>query len=268
MVANYEIKSNTIQMLPSFYGLNNEDPYKYIDEFLEICSTIKVQGFSKDALRIRLFLFSLKDKAKHWLKSLKPNSVTSSTQMQQEFLKKYFPISKTNQIRKAIIGFSQFEGEQFHETWERLRDLLRKCPHHAVPKWQVVQCFYDGLTEPHRQMVDAFCGGTFMMKNENEAWILFDNLSENYVQHVSSSCRTPAPKAPKTESLFEASTPFGVTAKVDALSRKIDQLMAASFVHTSSSNVFPQHEPCSFCSGTAHHVRDCPTIGQFSDLST
>jgi hypothetical protein len=117
-------------------------------------------------------------------------------------------------------------------------------------------------------MVDAFCGGTFMMKNENEAWILFDNLSENYVQHVSSSCRTPAPKAPKTESLFEASTPFGVTAKVDALSRKIDQLMAASFVHTSSSNVFPQHEPCSFCSGTAHHVRDCPTIGQFSDLST
>jgi hypothetical protein len=27
-IANYEIKSNIIQMLPSFYGLYNEDPYK------------------------------------------------------------------------------------------------------------------------------------------------------------------------------------------------------------------------------------------------
>ena len=35
--AQYEIKSSTIQMLPSFYGLTNEDPYKHLDEFLEIC---------------------------------------------------------------------------------------------------------------------------------------------------------------------------------------------------------------------------------------
>jgi len=261
-VANYEIKSSIIQMLPSFYGLNNEDPYKHIDEFLEICSTIKMHGFSEDALRMRLFPFSLKEKAKHWLKSLEPNIVTSWTQMQQEFLKKYFPIGKTNQIRKTIIGFSQLEGEQFHETWERLKDLLRKCPHHAIPKWQLVQCFYDGLTEPHRQMVDASCGGTFMLKSENEAWILFDNLSENSMQHASStSCRTPAPKAPKTENLFEASTPFDVTTKVDALSRKIDQLMAAGFAPTSSSHIPPRHEPCSFCSSAAHHVKDCPTAG-------
>jgi hypothetical protein len=80
-VANYEIKSSIIQMLPSFYGLNNEDPYKHIDEFLEICSTIKMHGFSEDALTMRLFPFSLKEKAKHWLKSLEPNIVTSWTQM-------------------------------------------------------------------------------------------------------------------------------------------------------------------------------------------
>ena len=38
----YEIKSSTIQMLPSFYGNTNEDPYKHLDEFLEICSTVKI----------------------------------------------------------------------------------------------------------------------------------------------------------------------------------------------------------------------------------
>ena len=120
----YEIKSSTIQMLPSFYGLSNEDPYKHLDEFIDICSTLRLQNFNEDALRMRLFPFSLKDKVKHWLNSLPQDSITSWAQMQQEFLKKYFPIGKTNQIRKAITGFSQIDGESFHETWERMKDLL------------------------------------------------------------------------------------------------------------------------------------------------
>jgi hypothetical protein len=89
--------------------------------------------------------------------------------MQQEFLKKYFLIGRTNQIQRAIFGFSQSEGELYYETLERMKDLLKKCLHHAVLRWPLVQCFYDGLIEPHRQMVDASCGGTFMLKSENEA---------------------------------------------------------------------------------------------------
>ena len=177
--AQYEIKSSIIQMLPSFYGLNNEDPYKHLDEFLEICSTVKLQNFTDDTLRLTLFPFSLKDKAKHWLKTLESIRITSWNQMQNEFLKKFFPIGRTNQFRRALTSFSQSEGEQFHETWERFKDLMRKCPHHQVPRWKLVQCFYDGFTFPHRQMVDASCGGTFMMKNEDEAWSLFETRGEN-----------------------------------------------------------------------------------------
>jgi hypothetical protein len=125
-------------------------PYKHLDEFIEICSTIRLQNFLEDALRMRLFPFSLKEKAKYLLTSLETNSITSWAQMQHEFLKKYFTIRKTNHIRKSITGFSQIEGEPFHETWERMKDLLQKCPHHVVPKCQLVQCFYDGLTEPRR----------------------------------------------------------------------------------------------------------------------
>ncbi|GAV67328.1 LOW QUALITY PROTEIN: hypothetical protein CFOL_v3_10834, partial [Cephalotus follicularis] len=80
----------------------------------------------------------------------------------------------------------------FHESWERLKDLIRKCPHHAVPKWQLVQCFYDGLTAQNRQMVDASCGGTFMHKSEDEAWQLFESLSENSLHHLSSRVESSA----------------------------------------------------------------------------
>ncbi|XP_062166979.1 uncharacterized protein LOC133873272 [Alnus glutinosa] len=224
--AHYEIKPSIIQMLPSFYGLDNEDPYKHLDEFLETCLTMRLQNISEDALRIR----------------------------------------KTNQIRKAITGFSQIEGEPFHETWDRMKDLLRRCPHHAVPKWQLIQCFYDGLTEPHRQMVDASCGGTFMLKSEDDAWILFENLAENSLHHSSSGRRAPASKNQRSETIFGVSHSLDVTTKVDALSRKLDQIMAAGFAPTTVSHIPPPQEVCSFCSNPSHQAKDCSVLGQFSEV--
>ena len=47
-----------------FFGMINEDPNDHIAKFLEICNTFKINGVIKDALRLRLFPFSLKDKAK------------------------------------------------------------------------------------------------------------------------------------------------------------------------------------------------------------
>ena len=67
-------------------------------------------------------------------------------------------------MRKAITIFFQLEGDMFHETWERLKDFIRKCPHHAIPKWQLLQYFYDGLSKKHRQIVDSSCDGIFMLK--------------------------------------------------------------------------------------------------------
>jgi len=72
-------------------------------------------------------------------------------------------------MRRVITSFFQNPDELYHDTWERRRDLLRKCPHHVMPKWQLVQYFYDSLSKPHCQMVDASCGNTFMTNNEDEA---------------------------------------------------------------------------------------------------
>ena len=87
----YEIKSSVIQMLPSFYGLANEDPYKHLDEFLEICSTVKIQHFSDDALRLKLFPFSLKDKAKYWLNSLDTITIQPGINFRGNSSKNTFP---------------------------------------------------------------------------------------------------------------------------------------------------------------------------------
>ncbi|CAN6441157.1 unnamed protein product [Victoria cruziana] len=132
---HYEIKASIINMLPSFHGLASEDPYRHLDEFLDVCVTVRISHIEDDALRLRLFPFSLKEKAKDWLKSL-PLSVRIVIweDLQREFLRKYFPIGKTNHYRRAITTFAALEGESFHQAWERMKELLRRCPHHQIPR--------------------------------------------------------------------------------------------------------------------------------------
>ena len=66
---NFELKSTTLQLLQriQYNGLSHKDPNAHILNFLEVCDTVNYNGVSDDAICLRLFLFSLKDKVKHWL---------------------------------------------------------------------------------------------------------------------------------------------------------------------------------------------------------
>jgi len=124
-------------------------------------------NISHDALHLCLFPFSLKDKAMAWLDT--KTNITTWDPLQKEFFKKNFSIGKLTALRHGITTFSQNKKEELHESWERFKELLRSCPHHEVPMWQLVQSFYSGLDEHIRQMVDASCGGSFLYKTPEEA---------------------------------------------------------------------------------------------------
>ena len=64
--------------------------------------------------------------------------------MEDGFLRKYYSVGKTSVVRRAIREFSQGSGQVFYEACERLRDLLRQCLHHGIPKHEIIQIFYDG----------------------------------------------------------------------------------------------------------------------------
>ena len=48
-----------------FRGHLSKDPNAHISTFLGLCDTIKMNGVSHDVIKLRLFPFSLKDKAKN-----------------------------------------------------------------------------------------------------------------------------------------------------------------------------------------------------------
>ena len=113
---NFEIKSSIIQMVQNnhFGGLQGEDPYAHILAFLNVCATFKTNRVTDDAIRLRLFSFSVKKKAQLWLASLLSESITTWDQLKQAFLHKYFPPQKTTKFRNEITTFKQNGSETIY----------------------------------------------------------------------------------------------------------------------------------------------------------
>src|SRR5206468_6386767 len=65
--AHFELKPSIIQMLPLFRRVENENPYHHVRDFEEICGTIRFPNMSDEIVKLRLFPFSLREKAKSWL---------------------------------------------------------------------------------------------------------------------------------------------------------------------------------------------------------
>jgi hypothetical protein len=84
-------------------------------EFEEVYKTYNDSNCSMHTIRLKLFSFSLKDKAKTWLQNLRLRSIRAWDEMQQQFLKKFFPSYRTNSFKRQIITFTQKPGETFYQ---------------------------------------------------------------------------------------------------------------------------------------------------------
>ena len=83
----------------------------HLNNFIEVCDTIKYYGVTEEVLRLRLFLLSLGDIVKHWLTSQPTDSITSWNDLVQKFLIKFFMPVKIAQLVQEINTFRQLEGE-------------------------------------------------------------------------------------------------------------------------------------------------------------
>ena len=101
-------------LLPTFHGIESENHYSHIREFEEVYKTFKEETTTVDLMRLKIFPFTLKDKAKIWLNSLRPRSIRNWTEMHAKFLKKFFPTHRTNSLKRNISNFSANENEKFY----------------------------------------------------------------------------------------------------------------------------------------------------------
>lgn len=95
-----DFKPGMIQLLPTFHGMENESPYVHIREFEEVVATFYNRADNADVVRLKFFPFSLKDKAKSWLYSLRPRSIGTWEEMTKSFFLRHFPSHKTNSLKR------------------------------------------------------------------------------------------------------------------------------------------------------------------------
>nr|CAN62871.1 hypothetical protein VITISV_015208 [Vitis vinifera] len=261
------IRPYLVPLLPTFHGMESENPYAHIKEFEDVCNTFQEGGASIDLMRLKLFPFTLKDKAKIWLNSLRPRSIRSWTDLQAEFLKKFFPTHRTNGLKRKISNFSAKENEKFYECWERYMEAINACPHHGFDTWLLVSYFYDGMSSSMKQLLETMCGGDFMSKNPEEA---MDFLS--YVADVSRGWDEPTKgEVGKMKSqlnaynakagMYTLKEDDDMKAKLAAMTRRLEELELKRIHEVQAVAEAPvQVKLCPNCKSYEHLVEECPAI--------
>ncbi|KAG7556870.1 Retrotransposon gag domain [Arabidopsis suecica] len=178
---NFEIKSGLISMIQGnkFHGLPLEDPLDHLDNFDRLCSLTKINGVSEDSFKLRLFPFSLGDKAHHWEKTLPAGSITSWDDCKKAFLTKFFSNSRTARLRNEISSFTQKQSESICEAWERFKGYTTQCPHHGFKKASLLSTLYRGALPKFRMVLDTASNGNFLNKDVEEGWELVENLAQS-----------------------------------------------------------------------------------------
>jgi len=156
---------------------NESQGAMYEAPFLKLSGTLKG---NQEAVRLHLFPFSLRDKARSWFQSLEVGSITSWDQIRQAFLARFFPPSKMAKLRDQITRFTQRDGESLYDVWERFKEILRLCPYHGLEKWLIVHTFYNGLSYTTKMVVDAAAGGGLMNQNYTTTYGLIEDMAQNH----------------------------------------------------------------------------------------
>src|SRR3954462_9966357 len=160
----YEIKPALLNfvMREQFSGASSDDATAHLNNFVELCEMQKYKDVDGDIIKLKLFTFSLRGKAKEWLLSLPKHSIDSWTKCKDAFIGKYYPPAKIISMISDIMKFKQLDSEHVAPSWERVQSLVRNCPTHGLTAWMIIQTFYAGLNFSSRNLLDSAMGGTFM----------------------------------------------------------------------------------------------------------
>lgn len=244
MTTPFELKSGLIHLLPTFRGLENENPHKHLKEFHVVCSSMKPNGITEDQIKLRAFPFSLADGAKDWLFFLPSGTITTWNEMASQFLNKYFPASRAANIRREICSIRQKDTESLHAYWERFKQLCASCPQHGNSEQLLIQYFYEGLLPMERRSIDAASGGAILNKTPREARELINIMAANSQQFCSTQDTT-------SRRVNEVSV-SNLESQISNLTALVQQLAA--------SNQTQPPQVCGICTAQGHYTDACPTL--------
>jgi hypothetical protein len=144
-----------------FCGTKNESAMEHMNELSTLSNLFSDDIKLRTYFVAKILPFSLKDAAKTWFNSLSPGSVNSPITLVNAFLQKYFPASAQHVAVQKIFDFEQGKGEILPESWTRFCSLIRALPKEPLPKNELLDIFYNGLTDESMSYLDSCAGCVF-----------------------------------------------------------------------------------------------------------
>ncbi|GJX32102.1 reverse transcriptase domain-containing protein [Tanacetum coccineum] len=248
---NFELKHGLLTLVQNkqFFGHDKEDPHAHIRYFNKITSTMKFPNVPSTSVKLMLFPFSLEGAARIWLEKEPPRSILTWDDLVSKFINKFFPPSKTTNLRNEITRFQQRFDETFYEAWDRFNDLLRACPHHGFSELHQLDTFYNALNSNDQDSLNSAAGGNFLDKMPRDCLRIIESKSK-----VRNSRNKPVVAKVSSNS----STP-GISPDVAELKDMVKALLLDKKNQTQApAPVKVVEESCVTCGG-AHNYRNCPT---------
>jgi hypothetical protein len=194
-----------------------------------------------------LFPFSLLGKANQWFYKDK-EAMNTWRKCSTAFLTKFFPVGRTNALRKRIINFQQIAIEPIPEAWERLQEYIQACPYHGMENWLVLQNFYNRLTPISKGHLDAVARGAFLSLTTDRAMALIEKMVENQSWGEDRTLVLEGTHTVKETGVL--------TTKIDRLLKKIDE--RATNINLGTVKTIDSQMTCEVCVTNGHSGHDCP----------
>src|SRR4051812_39871282 len=168
---DFSVDSEIITLVESdpFYGYEFETVMAHLTKLNDIATLFTNDEKTRYYYILKLFSFSLKGDAKTWFNSLDPGCVRSPQDIIYYFSAKYFPAHKKQSTLREIYNFVQIEEESLPQAWGRLLRLLNALPDHPLKKNEILDIFYNGLTDTSRDHLDSRVGCVFRGKTVEQA---------------------------------------------------------------------------------------------------
>jgi hypothetical protein len=206
-------------------------------------------------MRARLFLFSLLGKALQWFHSQPAEKVQNWNALMKAFMKEYYSPGKTQSLCNKIATFAQYPMDTILEAFEHFNEYTRAVPHHKLPKEDLVQKFYQGLTMASRTIIDASEGGSIIELMPTEAFTLFKKVADNDTW-ASSGRLLPVQPTGNVKGVLQVEKENILEGKIDSLMRRLEK-MEIEEKEAQDLKAAEARSTCKECGEYGHVHKDC-----------
>nr|GEW72391.1 reverse transcriptase domain-containing protein [Tanacetum cinerariifolium] len=117
--------------------------------------------------------------ARPWLEKEPPRPILTWEDLVSKFINKFFPTSRTTNLRNEISNFQQRFDESFHEAWDRYKDLLRTCPYHGFTELYQLDTFYNALNPADQDSLNSTVGGNLLERRTQDVLTIIEKNSRD-----------------------------------------------------------------------------------------